>query len=703
MKTIILFFGYSLMSVFCSAQQKELDSLLNELNHHNDEDTIKLNLLISIAYAYYSLDPDKGLKNADMAIALAKKLNDELKLAGGLSQKGLNYAAKGEYDTSLYYYDAALKIYQQIPSPVNIGKILQRTGIIYSNLSDYPKSLEYQYRSLKVWEQLQDDYGMANVYNSIGVNYMFLTDYPRSLEYFLKAEKLFEKLGKEAMTANPITNIGLIYNRIGNYTQAIEYHKRALAIQNLQGNREGMAGAFGNLATVYNNLDDHKAALFYFNKSLETYEAIGNIPGKARQLLSIGSLYNDLGDYSKAWPYLQKAIPLLMRTGDKTNLGIALDAVGKIYSDAPKKILLQLNLVPGSRYEEALQYKRKSLEIAKKIKDVEMQGMVWENISSIYEKQQLFGKALSAYKRAVQLKDSVLNDSKKTELDRKALQYEFDKKEAQTKSDNDKKQAVALAHMNQQKMVKNATMAGSALLIITGLISFIFYKKRRDAGIQKTEAEFYAQVADTEMKALRAQMNPHFIFNSLNSISDYMIRHDINSASHFLTKFAKLMRLILENSEQREVSLSEDLKALELYMQLENMRLSNGFSYEIKVEETIDQENTMIPPLILQPFVENSIWHGLNGKKSGGKISIRIQKHDAMLHCTVEDNGVGMQKQQEEQQDQFIRQKKSAGMRITKARIDILNKLKNSNGFVELYNWDEGTRAKVILPLELSF
>jgi LytS/YehU family sensor histidine kinase len=203
------------------------------------------------------------------------------------------------------------------------------------------------------------------------------------------------------------------------------------------------------------------------------------------------------------------------------------------------------------------------------------------------------------------------------------------------------------------------------------------------------------------MKALRSQMNPHFIFNSLNSIGDYISKNNLVAADNYLTKFAKVMRMILENSEQKEVSLSDDLKGLELYMQLEAMRLNNKFTYEINVEKTIDQENTMVPPLILQPFVENSIWHGLARKKGAGKIVIDIKREAQMLNCVVEDNGLGRNQMGDSSLANATH--KSLGMKITKARIDIINKVKKSKAAVELSDLAEGMRVEVKLPFELSF
>src|SRR3546814_10477591 len=122
------------------------------------------------------------------------------------------------------------------------------------------------------------------------------------------------------------------------------------------------------------------------------------------------------------------------------------------------------------------------------------------------------------------------------------------------------------------------------------------------------------------MKALRAQMNPHFIFNSLNAIGNSIDKRDFETAGNYLTRFAKLVRLILENSEYREIPLATDLQVLELYIQLEAMRLKGKITYEIDVDEDIDAENTLVPPLIVQPLIENSIWHGLAPKDGHGRI-----------------------------------------------------------------------------------
>jgi LytS/YehU family sensor histidine kinase len=149
------------------------------------------------------------------------------------------------------------------------------------------------------------------------------------------------------------------------------------------------------------------------------------------------------------------------------------------------------------------------------------------------------------------------------------------------------------------------------------------------------EAENEKRIAGLEMMALRSQMNPHFIFNCLNSINRFVLRNDTEAASNYLTKFSKLMRMVLENSKQTLIPLEEEVKCLELYIQMEQFRCKNSFTYYIKYHDGVNTEEAMIPPLLLQPFVENAIWHGVNPKASDGEIGIEFsaKRRNIILYC----------------------------------------------------------------------
>lgn len=213
------------------------------------------------------------------------------------------------------------------------------------------------------------------------------------------------------------------------------------------------------------------------------------------------------------------------------------------------------------------------------------------------------------------------------------------------------------------------------------------------------------QMAEAEMQALRAQMNPHFIFNCLNSINRYIIKSDQTTASLYLTRFAKLIRLILDNSNSHSISLSNDLEALKLYIDMESIRFDKRFDFSISVNENVQPDHVHVPPLLIQPYVENAIWHGLLNKGDGGKLDIRISRIKAdLLMCTIEDNGIGREASRALQGKTVSRQ--SLGMKVTKKRLDILNHRSGGNASVKIDDlYDEsgapaGTRIILQIPID---
>ncbi len=212
-------------------------------------------------------------------------------------------------------------------------------------------------------------------------------------------------------------------------------------------------------------------------------------------------------------------------------------------------------------------------------------------------------------------------------------------------------------------------------------------------------------IAELKLTALQAQMNPHFIFNSLNSINWYILKNKPTEASLFLTKFSKLVRLILDNSRNLTIPLDKELEALRLYLDLESMRFEDTFDYEIQADESIDQEEVLIPPLILQPFVENAIWHGFMNKSSKGHLVIQIYPESGHLKCIVQDDGIGRRASLRLKKDQDPRYE-SKGMKLTTDRIRLLHKnyLKDDMirviDLVDQHGEAIGTRVEVMLPYE---
>jgi len=158
---------------------------------------------------------------------------------------------------------------------------------------------------------------------------------------------------------------------------------------------------------------------------------------------------------------------------------------------------------------------------------------------------------------------------------------------------------------------------------------------------EQEKAKTEKELLELEAKALRAQVNPHFIFNCMNSIKSLIQQHEEEKAVTYLTTFSKLIRTIFQNSDKREITLFDEIETCRLYTELESMRFGDKLSYSFSVDETIDLKSIMVPALILQPFIENAIWHGLIPKEEGGALHISVSKKDDKIHCIVEDDGIG--------------------------------------------------------------
>jgi ligand-binding sensor domain-containing protein/two-component sensor histidine kinase len=257
---------------------------------------------------------------------------------------------------------------------------------------------------------------------------------------------------------------------------------------------------------------------------------------------------------------------------------------------------------------------------------------------------------------------------------------------------------------------KTAGFIGALALLLAGA-AYAWYRYRINNLRQKEQLK--QLVAETEMKALRAQMNPHFIFNSLNSIQKYILKNEHFEASQYLTKFSRLIRLILDHSNQHTILLSSELDLLRLYVEMESLRFENRFEYSISADEHLNADTVQVPSMLIQPYVENAIWHGLlhlpatqDGKEAMGRLTISVTGDGSnSIKVVIEDNGVGREKAAELKSKQVLK-KKSYGMQITEDRIAVINRTLNMKARAEIVDLKDGrghatgTRVELHIPLQ---
>jgi putative methionine-R-sulfoxide reductase with GAF domain/streptogramin lyase len=221
---------------------------------------------------------------------------------------------------------------------------------------------------------------------------------------------------------------------------------------------------------------------------------------------------------------------------------------------------------------------------------------------------------------------------------------------------------------------------------------------------EKKLLELDKRAAENKMMALRAQMNPHFIFNALNSIQKYILKNDADNAELYLEKFAKLIRLILDNSRTNYVQLNNEIELLKLYLDLEMLRFQNRFEYKIEIDPELDEEETEIPSMIVQPFVENAILHGLNYKETKGHLLIQFKIENDFLKCIVEDDGVG-RKRAQELKNKLQSSHKSVGLKVTEERLEVISKMNAMKASIKTIDLDKdgiaaGTRVEIVFPIQ---
>ena len=584
--------------------------------------------------------------------------------------------------------------------------ILADLSFDYYNI-DPDKGIEYGREGLLLAERLKLKNEIARINYYLGANYLVRSDYPAALYYSLRALKTNEELGNKGRTASTLRNIGRIFVLQKNTSKALDYYFKALTIYEEQKDSNNISLNLGDIGSAYEVQKKYTEALQYYHRALETNKMLGDKNGIADNTGNIGLVLMDQGNYAKALEYFFSALKLNKDLGDKSSILINFGNIGDCYLFVAKDVRQnkKMNkLMPSGKstaLRKAVDYLSQSVALCKEIGDLDDLQNYAKDLSEAEELLGSYKNALTSYKEYIAAKDSVFSKENDKKIVRLTMEDEYQRKRLTDSLNTWRNEKTASLRLLRQR--NNFYLSIAGILVVIAFVGFVIYNSYR-----RNKLHFQMKVSETEMTALRAQMNPHFIFNALNSIHTYILDNNNKIASSYLLKFSALTRIILENSQHQFVHLADELRAMELYLSLEELRLGDRLDYEITTESDIDKENTLVPPLMLQPFIENAILHGLQSKESGGIIKINIRKDREMIRCTITDNGVGFTKTGEEKVRSHLNKKESLGMKLTEQRIAIINRMKKTNAYVEITNLADtgessGVKVELVLPLELRF
>jgi tetratricopeptide (TPR) repeat protein len=528
------------------------------------------------------------------------------------------------------------------------------------------------------------DSAKAAILESIGKKYNLAGNQEGTLRIALQTVELYKKMGNVSKEADQMDNIAGSYYYMMNRKKAVEYWEKAKELRENSGNEKELSKSYANLGTIYRELGNTDKALDYDLKALAIFQ-------KYKQQMYIGMMYNNLGllydqleDYKKAREYFQQSLDIKTEMNDSVGLAATYGNIGM--SDGK-----------SGNYKEAIEVLEKSLAIAT-AKELPQKIMnAHENLSGVYYNMGNFEKAYDELGIYASLRDSLITLKSSEQINELQAKYDADKREHDI-SDLKQKSADSFLLAEKQKLYFIIAFVSGLLLLSILLLIVVRNKSRK----KQQETELAKNKAEFEQKALRAQMNPHFIFNALNSIQHYILSNETQYAYDYLAKFSKLIRQVLVNSEHATISLKKEIELLTLYIELEQRRFKNRFEYKISYDDSLQLDEIVIPVMLIQPFVENAIWHGIMNldETRNGNLKLNIELQKEILKITIEDNGVGREQAGKLKTDS---EHESVGMLFTRKRLEILKSINDNDTKIVLTDLKspngkpEGTRVELFL------
>jgi tetratricopeptide (TPR) repeat protein len=653
------------------------DSLLRVLKN-SPSDTNRITILGHLSQQCMYTDPQQAYAYSQQALVLANKVHNAAIKGRVLCQVGIAYLGLNKYEEAVQYLNQCITLAKQSHDKHTLARAYNNLGNVY-DIQDPQKSLPFYLTALRLYEELHDRKYISYLLSNVSSAYYDKGEYVKAVSYGLKALKLAEQNADSSAVARITSDVGVAFEAQGNLPKAKEYYLKSLAINQQINDMQLLSVNLTNLGGIYEQDKNDAKALECYQKAVTIEEETDDRQMLSASLIRMANIYSNQHKFELAIGIYQKVLGIVEETHYQRGIAEALYALGETYQKS-------------RQYEQALPYLRKSMDLAQQIELKETMLAGYQMLSETYQAMGQYSQALHHYQQYAQLKDSLLNAASLSKMNELQVQYETEKKESKIKVLSQQTQIQQLT-LSQQRIYLLGLLA---LLTVGGLAAYLMIRQNTLQANQRS-LEF-------EQKFLRMQMSPHFIFNALTAIQNVVYQYNPAKAGQYLAKFAKLMRLILENSRQEYVTLDNEITTLEHYLLLQQLRFQHNFEYSIYVDPSLNPEETAVPPMFAQPLIENSLEHGLVNKSEKGLIQIRFLREGELLLFEVEDNGVGRQRAAQ-LQAQKAPTHQSMATHIIQERLVLLNR-RNKHRPVKLQwtdlvgadNTVQGTKATFSIP-----
>jgi signal transduction histidine kinase len=627
--------------ILCHGQNAKIDSLLKVLES-SKEDTAKVNTLNRIASEFRNNNPDTAIYFANQAHSLAFKLNDKMGIANSCLIFGSAFKNLGNYEMALNNCDSALIIYEQLlqtytEPELTAGKlkILKQQARAYNGIAiindlqnNYPEALKNNLNALKIREEISDKEGMAASYNNIGLVYENMGNYPEALKNYYASLEIAEENGFKQSIGIAYHNLGSIYDGQRNYPEALKNYFASLKISDELGDRQGVSNNYNNIGTIYFNQGNYPEALKNFLSGLKINDEIGNEYGKGVILINIGKIYKMQGNFSEALKNYFDSKKIMEELGN-------LKGIAKIYHSIADVYVEQDN------YNEASHWLNKALSVSDEIGNLQMIMSSSNSLAWVDSTQGNFKKSLEHYKMYVAAHDSLDNQEVAQKLTQLQMQYEFDKKEALAKHEQDEKDALALKELQRQKLIRDFALGTIGLVLVLFFFIYRSYRARQSLRLNDIRNRIAGDLHDD-------------IGSTLNSISIYseVARKKDEHYDEALEMIGDASRKIIEAMSDIVWTINAENDSFEkIIFRMKslayNLFRAKKIEFTFHSDETLSDKKLSLEErrnfyLIFKEAVNNMVKYS-----SATRAAISLTYDNNRIRLRIQDNGVGFNTSQE--------------------------------------------------------
>ncbi len=547
----------------------------------------------------------------------------------------------GDVDSLLFYSEAAYELADKYKLTNYKAHSLNHIGSYYNYTGNYDRALEYFHRALPFYMAENDSLRISTVYENIGKTHKDLGNYKEAITYLLKAADIMEKQDNVDIRPSIYITLGTVFYKVKDFESMYKYlcYARQLIEESDDLTLEH-AILYNELGNYNDVTGDVKASEICYKKVVDVSRRIGWTLGESTGLSNLSDIYYQRGELDKA---LSNHLRILDIDKDiESSYGIVKDFsfISEIYLDK-------------NMYKTAESYADSALAIAEEKSMASEVTSVLNLLSRIYYEQNRIKDAFDTFYLYHTYQDSLENLDYKKHISDLSEKYQLAVNERRLLEEQTEKKI-----LKQRSLILLYALISLILIVLTFVI----------LSFQRSLKSRYKNLI-LKQQLFRAQMNPHFMFNTLSAIQHYILKNETKLAAEYLGSYSRLMRLILESSDSELITLEKELDIVNIQLQLEQLRFGDKFVYEFKVQEDIELDEVYVPPMLLQPLVENSIKHGFTGLDYQGIIEIEVTMDDKHLRLIERDNGSG-----KFTSDFYA---KSHALKIMKQRLEVLKNVKN--------------------------